>query len=327
MNYIPVVITSINPPTVAVKKFASFKNIKLIVIGDLKSPKNYYQKNCQFYSIDDQKKLNFNCEKFIPVNHYSRKNLGYLIAMKLFPKFIYETDDDNIPYHNWKVFSFISKKKFTLIKSNENFHNIYKNFTNKFIWPRGYPLDRISNKNKPYYQKVNVEISIWQGLANRNPDVDSIYRFINKDDIFFKNRNYILDNNLYCPFNSQNTTWSKDVFLTMYLPTTVPFRFTDILRSYIAQRIFKDKGFFLGFHKPTVYQVRNFHDNYSDFKDEISMFLDTNKIIKILDETDIKNLDISNSMKKIYSSLYRNKIVKKDEIKILNNWLLDASLI
>ena len=48
-------------------------------------------------SLKTQKKLDFQSIKFIPENHYSRKNIGYLHAISNGAKIIFETDDDNLP--------------------------------------------------------------------------------------------------------------------------------------------------------------------------------------------------------------------------------------
>ena len=77
----------------------------MIIIGDKKSPKKFNLKNSNFYSTKDQSNLGFRLNKFLNYNHYSRKNLGYLIAYKNNSEFIYETDDDNLPYK-----SFYSKR-------------------------------------------------------------------------------------------------------------------------------------------------------------------------------------------------------------------------
>jgi hypothetical protein len=40
-----IVCTSINKPTLAIKKFDSMKDWKLVIVGDKKTPKNYKLKN------------------------------------------------------------------------------------------------------------------------------------------------------------------------------------------------------------------------------------------------------------------------------------------
>ena len=42
MNFI--VTTTINPPTEALIKYSKFKNWKLVVVGDLKTPEKKYKK-------------------------------------------------------------------------------------------------------------------------------------------------------------------------------------------------------------------------------------------------------------------------------------------
>ena len=95
-----IVITTINPPTEAVKAFARMKEFKMFVTGDNKTPKDWELKNVEYLSIDNQLKKFPRLAKLIAQNHYARKNLSYLDAIKSGANFIYETDDDNLPYSN-----------------------------------------------------------------------------------------------------------------------------------------------------------------------------------------------------------------------------------
>ena len=94
-----VVITTISNPNKCLKSIA--KNIgkknKLIIIGDKKSPKEFKLKNSDYFTISHQNNFGFKINKLLGYNHYSRKNIGYLIAFKNNFEFIYETDDDNLP--------------------------------------------------------------------------------------------------------------------------------------------------------------------------------------------------------------------------------------
>ena len=61
---------------------------------------------------------------------------------------------------------------------------------------------------------------IWQGLADRNPDIDAIYRLTQPLPVHFdktKLRIALAEGSI-CPFNSQNTTWFREAFPLMYLP-------------------------------------------------------------------------------------------------------------
>ena len=86
------------------KKFARIslkENIDFIVIGDKKSPSKFSLKGADYFSLQKQKSLKFKLSKILPINHYSRKNLGYLLAIQKNPETIIETDDDNIPLKNF----------------------------------------------------------------------------------------------------------------------------------------------------------------------------------------------------------------------------------
>lgn len=70
----------------------------IIVIGDKKSPPNYDLPGVDYLNIERQQELFGELAYLIPLNHYSRKNLGYLYAMSKGAEAIAESDDDNIPY-------------------------------------------------------------------------------------------------------------------------------------------------------------------------------------------------------------------------------------
>ena len=101
------------------------------------------------------------------------------------------------------------------------------------------------------------------------------------------------------------------------------FRFTDILRGYITQRIMWEFNYQLGFHSPNTYQIRNEHDYFKDFLGEISMYQNVPKLIRILNNIDLQGESIQNCLLKIYDLLYVNEIVKENELKNLHNWIKD----
>ena len=77
------------------------KGVPFIVIGDVKSPNDFQLAGCDFYSIEKQLQLPHTLAREIPVKHYARKNIGYLIALQQGAEVIIETDDDNIPYESF----------------------------------------------------------------------------------------------------------------------------------------------------------------------------------------------------------------------------------
>ncbi len=104
------VLTTINSPNKNIKSFEKNclkKKWSFVVIGDKKSPKKFKLKHGTYYSLKDQKKINFDFANKCYLNSYARKNIGYLISIKDKSDIIIETDDDNYPYANF----FEEKKK------------------------------------------------------------------------------------------------------------------------------------------------------------------------------------------------------------------------
>ena len=53
---------------------------------------------------------------------------------------------------------------------------------------------------------------------------------------FVNNKSYIFEKGIYTQGNTQITCWiKKELFHLLYIPSTVSFRFSDILKMYVAQ--------------------------------------------------------------------------------------------
>lgn len=317
-----IVITSIFPPTLAVAKFAQFTDWKIIVVGDKKTMQNWSYPNVEFVSVSDQEKLNIPLVDALPWNSYTRKNIGYALAISRGAQIIYETDDDNIPLENW-----IGEPKFDSeeeVFSDKGFINVYSLFTDKQVWPRGFPLPLVLDS----YSAIKIgckkpkSIGVWQYLADEDPDVDAIYRLTNNSPIYFDKRSpIVLDDGVICPFNSQNTYFRKEVFPLLYLPSTVTFRFTDILRGLVAQPILWAAGYRLGFGGATVIQKRNPHDYLKDFESEVPGYLLAEKVTSIAKAHSSPDRSIGENMLTVYQALQQEQIVTEQEISILKLWL------
>lgn len=325
-----VVVTSINSPTQALVEIAKIsntnKNIDFVLIGDSKSPIDFALDGCNFYSIEQQKTLELKYARACPLKHYARKNIGYLIAISKQSSRIVETDDDNIPQESfWSDRQSIVR---SAINTNGGWVNVYNYFSDRQIWPRGLPLDKI---HTPVIEKEKLPITecycpIQQGLANINPDVDAVYRLILPLPVEFNHdQNIALGEGSWCPFNSQNTTWFPDAYPLMYLPFYCSFRMTDIWRSFIAQRIAWLNGWCILFHEPTVYQERNEHNLLKDFEDEIPGYLNNNKICDELSKLSLKSgvANIPENLKICYESLIKMNLIGLEELSLLDCWIED----
>ena|SRR6218665_19567 len=321
-----IVITSIFEPTIAVKAFAALDAYELIVVGDKKSPAAWACKNVTFLSVADQEKMQLELAGVLPYNHYCRKMLGYLKAIKEGASCIIDTDDDNIPKEDWNFPEF--NDHYDKISDDQGFVNIYQLYTQQKIWPRGLPLHLI-NTQFELDNKITAgdcSVGIWQGLADEDPDVDAIYRLTSDEPCYFNSRSpVVLGKGTITPFNTQNTIIRKELFALLYLPTYVTFRFTDILRGLVAQPIMWLYGYQLGFVDATVVQKRNPHDYTKDFESEIPMYKYCEKVISIVGAAIAKEKSIEDNLYAAYKALQQEGIVTEQELVTLEAWLKDIA--
>lgn len=328
MNETFLVITTIaghdNPVLRQYSHEAELHKIPFIIIGDVKSPGGFNLIEADYYSVERQKTLTLELSSLLPFNHYSRKNLGYLIAISKGAGKIIETDDDNIPMPDFWTNRTQNADAHLLV--NQNWVNIYRYFTKINIWPRGFSLENIHDDLPEIKKQTSVDCPVQQGLADENPDVDAIYRLTLPLPVTFeKSGSIALGKNSICPFNSQNTTWFRDAFQLMYLPSNCSFRMTDIWRSFVAQRIAWTCGWSILFHFSTVRQIRNDHNLMKDFSDEIPGYTNNVKIYSLLKNLKLKEgaKNIGANMTACYSSLIDAGFFDKNELILLKTWQAD----
>ena len=253
MSGLHAVVTTIQRPTPSMGTLAqrlSALGVPLIVIGDKSGPDSFDLTGAQLSSLEHQRGLGFALARLAPERHYSRKNLGYLIAMSRGASSIYETDDDNAPLPSWTPRSMVVAAAERLAPAQ--WRNVYEAFTDEFIWPRGFPLNWIrSTANASRSPVAGIVAPIQQGLANGSPHVDAIWRLLHDKGVSFRDGPSVtLPRGSWCPFNSQTTWWWPAAYPLMYLPSHCSFRMTDIWRSSVAQRGLWKMGCELVFHSP-----------------------------------------------------------------------------
>ena len=249
------------------------------------------------------------------INHFTFDTRNNNLFLKY-----YSNTTELKPNVNNDTISGIFKEE--MLCSVSGFANIYKIYTNQHIWPRGIPPNNININITPEITntKTNLKSVVIQGLVNNDPDVDAHYRInINSNSFYFdKNEQYdiILDKYCVCPFNTQNTFWiDSSMFYAMYLPVSVTFRYTDILRGFIALYQLWKNDKTIKFTFPTAEQIRNVHDLNKDYESEIPMYNTAELVIQLLNNN--KNA----TMQEIYIILEENNIIDKTELDVLNEWL------
>jgi len=323
-----VIITTINPPSDAVKKIAALPGWTLVVVGDRKTPDHWSWPGAKFLSIGEQLQLDSDYAKACPENHYARKNVGYLYAIAKGCEVIAETDDDNIPYDTF--LGRVDRRVRGGASQRKGWDNVYTYFTSERIWPRGFPLDLINTSldAEPLLEQGEFDCPVQQYLADGDPDVDAIYRLTTVREVDFDQRDpVVLRAGTFCPFNSQNTIWWPEAYPLLYLPALVSFRMTDIWRSFVAQACLYAAGQQLSFHSATVRQVRNEHSLLRDFRDEIPGYLNNTKIMDVLTELPLSSnpADAGANLRRCYERLVALGVVPEDELRLIDLWLADLA--
>ena len=323
-----VVITSINPPTAgmeAINRICCRNGWHAVLVGDVASPADWSCGDIEFLSLEKQNERFPEFSRLVPLKHYSRKNLGYLYAIRNGADAILETDDDNIPYDN--VFgSDLSTSLQGHLLRGDDWVNVYRHYTDALIWPRGLPLDAIHISGKLDAEAQTLACPVQQFLADEDPDVDAIYRLLFKAPLVFRKRTtaVVPDIGVWSPFNTQNTLIHRSAFPLLYLPCFVSFRMTDIWRSFVMQQGVWLEGGRVAFRDATVRQERNEHDLMRDFGDEIVGYTQNRRLCACLAATaatlDAKNLSTSQIAFRLWSRLIDEGIVPETEMAVMKAW-------
>ncbi|MCI0554985.1 MAG: STELLO glycosyltransferase family protein [Anaerolineae bacterium] len=326
------IVTSIAYPTRAMQKLAEgalVHGFKFYCVGDRKSPEDFALGGCQFVSLKEQRTLPFRIAKVLPMCHYSRKNIGYLLAINMGAERIVETDDDNVPLGSFWVArqSYLDGD----LVSVSDWVNAYAYFTDGLVWPRGFPLEKILESRTKALStgvKGTFECPVQQGLANGDTDVDAIYRLTRNDPVTFrKRRPIVLDIGSWCLFNSQCTIWWPKAYPLMYLPSCCSFRMTDIWRSFVAQACLWAVGCRIAFVGPAMHQERNQHDLLEDFQLELDGYLHNAQISNALMGLDLRTGEdnLMDNLVKCYRCLVKLGLVEMREFKLLDAWIADIT--
>jgi hypothetical protein len=323
------VLTSIQaatPSVIALVRASQSFEMPVLVVGDRKSPIAEWPIGSEFFSLDYQHGMGLKLAQLLPVDHYSRKNLGYLEAIARGAELLFDTDDDNAPLSHWRPRELQAEAR--QLRYN-GWVNVYRWFSSRFIWPRGIPLEYLQECQRAKVDAGSlggVECPIQQGLVNGSPDVDAVWRLTLDQEFSFDEAPSVwLAPGSWCPFNSQSTWWFRKSFPLLYLPSFVSFRVTDIWRSFVAQRCLWELSYGVAFHGPESFQDRNAHNLLRDFEDESPGYLNNSRIISILEGVQLSSGadTIGDNLHRCYEALASAGIVPSREMPLVEAWLVD----
>ena len=285
-----------------------------------------------------------------PWNHFSRKNIAFLYAIANGAEYIWDFDDDNIL---WPSKEQLLTEIYTLAKNSplrlrtlviqvDNVDNVacrtfnpYKAFqsSSPIIWPRGYPLEDMhkpecqTQKSYCHRRVPSERIGIYQSIADGDPDVDAIYRLTQELPVHFEGTYdqdipVIVPPHTMSPMNAQATLIKRSAMWSMFLPTTVHGRVSDIWRSYIAQALGNQYGMLSVFMGPIVTQDRNAHNYLADFQSEEPLYERAGVFIEYLLNWKYESgQTFEGAMEQLYVDLYEHNIIEWDDVLLVQLWL------
>lgn len=259
-----IVTTTINGPTEAIRGFDAMPEWDLVVIGDLKTPKDYALQRGRYVGPEEQESYDRELSNAIGWNCIQRRNFGLAIAHDMGAKIVAVVDDDNIPLQGWGE---------NLMVGGETEVDFYETdlpafdpigaTNHKTLWHRGFPLQLIAKRDYSRRHRRTVKVDVQADFWNGDPDIDAICRMEHAPECKFDPACFPLAGNRIAPFNSQNTFLSgamlKDYFLYPHIG-----RMDDIWAAFYVQA----KGYQVVFGKASVYQQRNVHDLVRDMRQE-----------------------------------------------------------
>ena len=211
------VTTTINVPHVLKLYRQHGPDVAFFVAADEKTPREAYEfcadiENCEIYSPDRQRELNYSCSELIGWSTIGRRNIMVLEALKWGADVIVTIDDDNIPIltargiedyftlftHHWissqhweNVPDSNTALKLIIESGYREFNGLRASSVQGWYDPgdllvpktkhRGFP---IQVKPEAIYEPVtDVRIGVAQGLCLGDPDIDAVTRIATAPNI------------------------------------------------------------------------------------------------------------------------------------------------
>ncbi len=345
------VLTTIFPPSEAIRHQVKLKGWCLVIVTDNKTPQEYETGWIQgsgndhvvLLTVEEQKEFVNDFVQMIQWNHFGRKNIGYLYAIQHGAEVIWDFDDDNMlkkpdsTFFDAEASNGIGEKDVAVRIPHQledcPTYNPYPVLGAPFFpsWPRGLPLQHIQNTRCYNASLKNIKvkrnsIGVLQSLADIQPDVDAIYRLTMKIPFSFNHlidtRPLLVPRGVLTPFNAQATFHFKDAFWGLLLPIAVNGRVSDIWRSYIVGRLFWDCGLHFGFlAQPLVVQDRNPHDNIKDMSAEDDLYKKGEQLVSFLGEWKSSAQTLEERIQELWIALYERQYIEKRDVVLVQRWL------
>ena len=235
----------------------------------------------------------------IPYNNETRRNIGYLHALRDGCERLISIDDDNWPTQD----DFIGGHSLTgeawggpLLSEKSGYHNVceYLTFdTTRPIFPRGFPFGLRHTNNAPEVipSKAGITVGVTAGLWLLDPDIDATTWLNGKvSGVGYKGPDaFTLAPGTWSPINTQNTSVTRELipaYLCIPMGWDVPGgkieRYGDIWGGYFLQAVLPGLPYCVAFGRPLVDHRRNPHNYVDDLRHEFWGMVLTDWLVDLL---------------------------------------------
>lgn len=259
-----IVTTTINPVTESINRFQHMKGWELVVVGDKKTPSDYYLDNGLYITPEMQEKYDKALSDAIGWNCIQRRNIGYLWAYDMGADIIATVDDDNVALDGWGEDLIVGTEvDVAYYNSSDPVFDPIGLTNYPHLWHRGFPLQNVAKRVYPTKEIKKIRVDVQADFWNGDPDIDAVCRMIYAPNCTFDNTYFPFATNTMSPFNSQNTFLHRSVMKDYFLFPGVG-RMDDIWAAYYIESL----GYHVAYQKASVRQDRNEHDLTKDMKAE-----------------------------------------------------------
>jgi hypothetical protein len=313
-----IVLTTINNPLL-LEDYAdnlmryNHHDTGFIIIGDLKTPNKECEKLAHkinqkgfetcFMDVIKQKKWLSNfpkLEQVIPYNSDNRRNIGYLLAIEKGADIVISIDDDNYPTNEdfYQAHSKVgTEATLKTVSSANGWFNpctMLETSHERTIYPRGFPYSRRWKDNVTSNHssgRIVLNMGLWLGT----PDADAATHLIEPVTVKrLKSEQVMLAPGTFCPINTQNTAFHKDILPCYYyvlmgaeIEGLKLDRYGDIWSGYFARKIIDQIGDRVSIGKPLTDHRRNIHDLFKDLRTELYGMIMTERLGPFLESLDL----------------------------------------
>jgi len=292
----------------------------MIVSGDEKTPHDEVREILDFISDADGVETSYVVEtdtrtsRAVPMHSIQRRNVAVLEAVRLGADMITTVDTDNFPLadhrrnvgfgHLDSIEELLTKPwQGDLIGSSSGWANAGEWCDPPVLhrgWPLGIPSDPVPHSHSLDDIRIGVHASLWLG----DPDITALERLLDDPTVTGVPDDCVaLEPGVWCPFNSQATTFRRELFPLLNVWPGVD-RMDDIWPSYVARHIMDHLDYLVAYGAPNVRQERHEHDVVTDLENEIIGYRHTGALLEEIVSTDLGGIyDALDALEEVLETL------------------------